>query len=787
MSDQTKTAQDALLTMLKEDGKIVLYRPRLSRMVGTTSAILLQQMYYRYNGKPFYKLKAPCSSRLYTVGDSWCEELGFLSGEFDTALRRISTKCTKGKNKTELLAKCPDIPQPISTETKKQYMKRLAEVLKYLIIFWTDSDHVTWYSLNRDLFAKLLIAIYIDKLDCAIHGLNGESQFIFIIDSKKTNKEKDSVAQKQSDAVAADKCQECDSTLADDGRCCNCEMVQGKCEKCGDTGISIWEDSGLCVTCEDAVAADNGDVLHTNCVLFDTCKDMVALGHCVDCNFTVRHSGQCCFCDTQLLQRQDKGGYYCPVCIADKQDGGPTIELGSDGRLTEESWDKIESMNPTDAAWLEQHAVDADGWTKETWMQHDGVLYCTVSTCNGIIAYEGTFYRKNKLDEILCPGCWLKRDDTPPALTAEQAAVLEYLDKHSHSTFASIEKHTDVINLDSVLDIFNVLGYVITGWHSAGITDTGRAALEAWQLSDNIEQVETARWELASKEGRIRERTADDGCDGCGGKVKAGSDAKCVDCGRFNSGLVIVDEPVDKPTPGECSEPERCDSQQVEAGEPYVTITADKDIAPETMEALGGMVTAAAKAIEAGTLGKKPKVTKAKKKRKARKPKRTPEELQRDNNMWEAVKYVWRVDDNASWKIARLQQFFLGTIKKTGRYKAFFDTQLNEQPADGFEVVAFGHWYRSEYDNIPLPENGDKLRSHFETFRGSGERWQTFMRKANKTILAHIPKYTSPDIELEREQLQPVVGGEQEIISEEQQQEVKQIMQDLADKFGGRK
>ncbi|HEB26772.1 MAG TPA: hypothetical protein ENI05_03200 [Porticoccus sp.] len=178
---------------------------------------------------------------------------------------------------------------------------------------------------------------------------------------------------------------------------------------------------------------------------------------------------------------------------------------------------------------------------------------------------------------------------------------------------------------------------------------------------------------------------------------------------------------------------------------------------------------------------------KAKKKRKAKKPKRTPEQKQADGNMWEAVKHVWRVDDNASWKIARLQQFFLGTIKKTGRYKAFFDTQLDEQPADGCEVVAFGHWYRSEYDDIPLPENGDKLRSHFETFRGSGERWQTFMRKANKTILEKIPKYTSPGIELEREQLQPVVEGEQELISEEQQQEALKIMDDLANKFGGRK
>ena len=72
-------------------------------------------------------------------------------------------------------------------------------------------------------------------------------------------------------------------------------------------------------------------------------------------------------------------------------------------------------------------------------------------------------------------------------LTAEQAAVLVYLDKHSHSTFASIEKYTDVINLDSILDRFNVLGYVITGWHSAGITDKGRAALAAHKARNESE------------------------------------------------------------------------------------------------------------------------------------------------------------------------------------------------------------------------------------------------------------------------------------------------------------
>ena len=610
----------------------------------------------------------------------------------------------------------------------------------------------------------------------------------------------------------------------------------------------------------DAVAADNGDVLFC-----PSCGGYRAMAedtmYCKSCFESLEESTPIidthCYCGKVLLRGEltmaVKANHCCDEC-----------------------YDKLKKLYATtDSQWLEQHAVEdaehyemfgplvhikrnPDGSIVEDYSEHhsdDDSVNCHF--CENVI--NGKWYRAVD-GSVFCSSCWLKRDsDTPPALTAEQYTVLGYVERGRRLI------HTVWTNNNlGILQSLEVKELVVLSedgcWY---ITPKGRAALEAWQLSDNIEQVETARWELASKEGRIRERTADDGCDGCGGKVKAGSDAKCVDCGRFNSGLVIVDEPVDKPTMQEVDDleatvefwervfgmlanivhtpiptthptiqdgsmfdllnilanldyvkldskdlhwkitaigntaleayrqdktvPECFDSKQVEcsateqsADELYATITADKDIAPETMEALGGMVAAAAKAIEAGTLGK----PKAKKKSKAKIPKRTPQQKQTDGNMWEAVKHVWQVDDNASWKIARLQQWFLGTIKKTGRYKAFFDTQLNEQPADACEVVAFGHWYRSEYDNIPLPENGDKLRSHFETFRGSGERWQTFMRKANKTILEKIPKYTSPGIELEREQLNPVVEGEQEIISEEQQQEAKQIMQDLADKFG---
>ena len=625
------------------------------------------------------------------------------------------------------------------------------------------SDRRKWYSIDYDTYRMLYkvwehwgktdpsyqIDMMVDHVKMVRWNKSNCSDGLTETTSETTQK-KDSVAQKQSDAVAASKCQECESTLTDDGRCCNCEMVQGKCEKCGDTGISIWEGSGLCVTCEDAAAADNGD-----------------------------EKRKCAYCRKShwsLVQSVQFRVWLCQNCLGELQDmwrdDDPPIELGSDGRLTEESWRHIDDT--TDSAWLEQHALDGcnvhdeniEDWQRVEWKPEYGEIICC--GCEGIIrrmpgAKVAEFYCLNGQIEMkpLCPGCWNERDsDTPPALTAEQAEVLEWIDNVDDGSPRSLS------TINQLLDKMLVHSTITSdadgdSFFSYALTSEGRAALAAWQSNQPPPMVDVMRAcmsEAPDPDERIQGR------DGSGWQ---------------NAQETLTPEELDAAIYGTRDKP-------IEATE-YIgnldnaPMIGTRDTTPKQRDGIE------VQSIEADEPPPKAKATKAKKPRKAKKPKRTPEQKQTDGNMWEAVKHVWQVDDNASWKIARLQQFFLGTIKKTGRYKAFFDTQLNEQPADGCEVVAFGHWYRSEYDNIPLPENGDKLRSHFATFRGSGEHWQTFMRKANKTILAHIPKYTSPDIELEREQLQPVVEGEQEIISEEQQQEVKQTIQDLADKFGGRK
>jgi hypothetical protein len=189
--------------LLKEDKRVIAYRPRLSRMIGTTAAILLQQIIYWYNHEPFYKFKTRCHNEKYKEGDSWTEELGFSVAEFDTAIKRIGTKVKKGVKKSELIDGEFDIPQPLLTETKRQYTKRLHDVLNKLVIYWIDSNRVTWYHLNTDLLGKLIISIYLDKWDISIYLENAHAQFTFMQETthKTTTKEKDIAAPTSGDGA----------------------------------------------------------------------------------------------------------------------------------------------------------------------------------------------------------------------------------------------------------------------------------------------------------------------------------------------------------------------------------------------------------------------------------------------------------------------------------------------------------------------------------------------------------------------------------------------------------
>lgn len=109
------------------------YKRHYTKIVGgnPAAAILLQQInywWYIQSRKPFYKFKEPCSHSWYKDGDSWTEELAFSRSVFDTALKAIGAKVTKGQSKSELLN-------------------------HNLVIYWTDANRVTWYQLNEKLFA----------------------------------------------------------------------------------------------------------------------------------------------------------------------------------------------------------------------------------------------------------------------------------------------------------------------------------------------------------------------------------------------------------------------------------------------------------------------------------------------------------------------------------------------------------------------------------------------------------------------------------------------------------
>ena len=110
------------------------YRPEIAREIWVIPAIILQQMIYRRNWKKFYKFTEPAQHELYKEGDSWTEELWFTKFEFTNNLKKIAFKLWKNKN-----------------EIKKE---------DALIIYYTDSNRLTWYELNLDNISKLLEKCY---------------------------------------------------------------------------------------------------------------------------------------------------------------------------------------------------------------------------------------------------------------------------------------------------------------------------------------------------------------------------------------------------------------------------------------------------------------------------------------------------------------------------------------------------------------------------------------------------------------------------------------------------
>lgn len=102
-------------------------------------ALLLEQIIYwfgKMGNKPFYKLKEPCDSPQYKPGQSWCEELGFSSREFDTSIKLIGQKISKNIIRDE----------------------------NALVHYWVDFRRLTFYEINMDLYIKLKNEYYEQEL-----------------------------------------------------------------------------------------------------------------------------------------------------------------------------------------------------------------------------------------------------------------------------------------------------------------------------------------------------------------------------------------------------------------------------------------------------------------------------------------------------------------------------------------------------------------------------------------------------------------------------------------------
>jgi hypothetical protein len=135
----TENSKVDILRIIAEDRSLTLYRGSLNKITGgVTSTILLQQALYWWekNGrKRFYKFRDKCNHALYVEGDSWCEELYFTMREFDTAIKKIGFKLGKTDN-----------------SIKKE---------EAFIIYFRDSQGVTWYDINANYLEERLTRIYL--------------------------------------------------------------------------------------------------------------------------------------------------------------------------------------------------------------------------------------------------------------------------------------------------------------------------------------------------------------------------------------------------------------------------------------------------------------------------------------------------------------------------------------------------------------------------------------------------------------------------------------------------
>jgi len=155
----------AMSHMAAEDRSVILISPRLTKHFGSANIAALLAVALREfkisKGEPFYKFKEPCGHELYREGDSWEEALGLSQSAIKTVLNRIGFKLGQATRR-KIAA---EITRDKGREASKEEIQHLFEKRKNeaLIVYYTDRDNVTWYTLNMKEVSKLITAVYGNK------------------------------------------------------------------------------------------------------------------------------------------------------------------------------------------------------------------------------------------------------------------------------------------------------------------------------------------------------------------------------------------------------------------------------------------------------------------------------------------------------------------------------------------------------------------------------------------------------------------------------------------------
>jgi len=140
--------QAALLGLLSNSTAIV-YRPELAKALKdrgrnfVNAAIFLQQVCWwweRQEHTPFYKFNEPCDHQFYRPGDSWSEELGFSRYMVEAARDMVGVKKTRDMTVPQAIEKAQEAGKPI--------------------IYWTNTGHVTYYTVHVPTLCGLLEQVF---------------------------------------------------------------------------------------------------------------------------------------------------------------------------------------------------------------------------------------------------------------------------------------------------------------------------------------------------------------------------------------------------------------------------------------------------------------------------------------------------------------------------------------------------------------------------------------------------------------------------------------------------